>query len=195
MLYSTELKNNSQLNTLQNLPLTITTIQSDIYADSALITTRDYLTSNGVLQVLDSPLNPNTTDARPGTAPSSGAAKSGSKGLSTAGTVGVGVGVGAVILGAGLVAAISIRTRRRRRRIAGTRLREVRVTHGIPEADGGPPPPFGAHELDTKAPQTTATVFGVPSPPPLEIDGRERSRISITFQGETPRHLGFQARY
>lgn len=35
-----------------------------------------------------------------------------------------------------------------------------------------------------------------PKPPsPQEIDGRERSRISVHISGEAPRHLGFQARY
>lgn len=69
----------------------------------------------------------------------------------------------------------------------------------------GPPPTY---ELDTKSAEghldgtgqvTTTHVLEVHRPPkppsPLEIDGTERSRISITIQGSTPRQLGFQARY
>lgn len=66
------------------------------------------------------------------------------------------------------------------------------------------PPP--TYELDTKSIRggrnvatTTHHVIEVQHPPkppsPLEIDGTERSRISITITGSPPRHLGFQARY
>lgn len=71
------------------------------------------------------------------------------------------------------------------------------------DSNGDPPPTY---ELDTKSTRpgrpvaTTTHVIEVqnnpPKPPsPLEIDGTETSRISISIQGNPPRHLGFQAKY
>lgn len=90
---------------------------------------------------------------------------------------------------------------------------QERVVYHAQSRDPREPPP--TYELDTKSATgvtergygldggggggTTTHVFEVHHPPkppsPLEIDGTERSRISITIQGSPPRHLGFQARY
>jgi hypothetical protein len=144
------------------------------------------------LTELFSPLNPNTTGQQPLSTPKSN--HGGSRGLSTAAAAGIGIAIGAIILGGALVAALYIRTKRRRRfaQLAG--------------GQAGDPPP--RYELDTKGiSDSTADVRGAPRsqvyeihhppkpPSPLEIDGHERSRISVTIQGTPPRHLGFQARF
>ncbi len=118
----------------------------------------------------------------------------GSKGLSAAAAAGIGIAIGTIVLGGALVVALYLRTKRRRR------LRELSGGH-----PGDPPPRY---ELDTKAAREGEInlremprdqVFEIHHPPkppsPLEIDGQERSRISVTIQGTPPRHLGFQARY
>jgi uncharacterized surface protein with fasciclin (FAS1) repeats len=53
VVYSSLFRNNSKLPTLDKLSLTMTNISGGFYVDTALITTTDYLTSNGVLQVID----------------------------------------------------------------------------------------------------------------------------------------------
>ncbi|KIW24089.1 uncharacterized protein PV07_09823 [Cladophialophora immunda] len=193
VIYSSDFKNNTKIPTLDRISATMTEVDGQFYVDTSLIKTRDYLTSNGVLQILDSPLNPNTTGQQPlsTAAPSS---STGSKGLSTAAGAGIGIGIGAIVLGGALIVALYIRTKRRRHR--------VELAGGNP---GDPPPRY---ELDTKAldatsansrnvPRTQVFEIHAPSKPPspLEIDGNERSRISVTIQGTPPRHLGFQARY
>ena len=155
-------------------------------------------------------MNPNTTNARPAPAtplPSG----SGSGGLSAAAGAGIGIAIAAILLGGALVTALYIRTKRRRRTQGQQGLRR-----GHDRLDGGesqervidrstmldPPPTY---ELETKSVNgdrngvTTTRVLEVHHPPkppsPLEIDGTERSRISITITGSPPRHLGFQARF
>lgn len=155
---------------------------------------------------MHSPLNPNTTGQRP--SPTPAAFPGGSRGLSPAAGAGIGIAIGAVVLGGGLVVALYIRTKRRAQGGMGGRLRlgggsgERVLHHSNPD---GPPPTY---ELETKSIRggregardaTTTHVFEVHHPPkppsPLEIDGNERSRISIRIEGSPPRHLGFQARY
>ncbi|KAK5035403.1 hypothetical protein LTS07_002840 [Exophiala sideris] len=211
VLYSSQFKNNSKLPTLLNqFSLTLTNISGGFYVDTSLITTTDYLTSNGVLQIIDSPLNPNTTGKIPTSTPAA-SSPGGSSGLSAAAGAGIGIAIGALILGGALAAALYIRTKRRgqgsggmfgrRQRLDGES--RERVTH--PSDPDGPPPTY---ELDAKSIRagrqgardaTSTHVFEIHHPPkppsPLEIDGNERSRISITIQGSPPRHLGFQARY
>ena len=262
--YSSVLKNNTKYPTLDGISLTVSEIDSDIYVDAAKIKTRDYLCSNGVMQIIDQPLNPNTTDARPAVVPSDTSSSSSKKsGISGAAGAGIGIAIGAVFLGTVLVAALVLRNRKRKGR-GMFRLRDTpngrggRPRGGV-ELQGderGAPPRY---ELDNKtlAPQnvttyeispitpgtstgtgmgtgTEASVRGtqvvqgewyghdrsrgdgngsggggggfiirgyspteneMKPPSPLEIDGQERSRISITVHGEAPRHLGFQARY
>ncbi|ETN41438.1 uncharacterized protein HMPREF1541_03374 [Cyphellophora europaea CBS 101466] len=286
-LYSSEFRNASTHRTLQNLSLTFTEANGGFYADAARITQVDYLVSNGVLQVLDIPLNPDTTGIGP--VVNTPEPKSSSKGLSPAGAAGLGIGIGAIILGGGIVVALVLRSRQRRglplfgnpRRFGQGQMRlPEEETPGIPRnrrrsggnsgrhstaralelSDAAPPPRYGAHELDNKgstpmgspggggggrgtvhvvelrSPREdgangrstlmttdveyasttggggtvravdrdgrTVTVYdnrGRPLPPkppsPQEIDGEERSRISISITGEAPRHLGFQARF
>ncbi|KIW46738.1 uncharacterized protein PV06_02384 [Exophiala oligosperma] len=215
VIYSSDFKNNSRFQTLDKLSLTMTNISGGYFVDTSEITTTDYLVSNGVLQILDSPLNPNTTGQRPASLPS--VSSGGSKGLSAAAGAGIGIAIGAVVLGGTLVIALYIRTKRRRQGQMGGRSRldgesRERVVYHAQSGDPREPPP--TYELDTKSITggtergfgpggggggTTTHIFEVHHPPkppsPLEIDGTERSRISITIQGSPPRHLGFQARY
>lgn len=53
VFYSSEFKNNSEIPTLENISATMTELDGQFYIDTSLITARDYLTSNGVLQILD----------------------------------------------------------------------------------------------------------------------------------------------
>lgn len=52
-LYSSELKNNSRYVTLQGASITITWLGDELYIDLSRVVVKDYLTANGVLQVLD----------------------------------------------------------------------------------------------------------------------------------------------
>ncbi|OAP56428.1 hypothetical protein AYL99_09607 [Fonsecaea erecta] len=193
VIYSSDFKNGTKIPTLDRISATMTELDGQFYVDTSLIKTRDYLTSNGVLQILDSPLNPNTTGQQPFTTPAP-SSSSRSKGLSTAAGAGIGIGIGAIVLGGALITALYIRTKRRRQLIR------------LAEGNTGDPPP--RYELDTKALDASGArgmnaphtqVFEIHAPPkppsPLEIDGIERSRISVTIEGTPPRHLGFQARY
>lgn len=155
-------------------------------------------------------MNPNTTGQRPASLPS--VSSGGSSGLSATAGAGIGIAIGAVVLGGALATALYIRTKRRRRGQMGERqmLDGESRERVVYRSDPSEPPP--TYELDTKSIRggrdsgrngggggTTTHVFEVHHPPkppsPLEIDGTERSRISITIQGSPPRHLGFQARY
>ncbi|KIW93818.1 uncharacterized protein Z519_05133 [Cladophialophora bantiana CBS 173.52] len=51
--YSSEFKNNTKIPTLDGISATMTEADGQFYVDTSLIKTRDYLTSNGVLQILD----------------------------------------------------------------------------------------------------------------------------------------------
>lgn len=53
VVYSSDFKNNSKIPTGDKLSLTMTSLDGDFYVDTSRITTTDYLTSNGVLQILD----------------------------------------------------------------------------------------------------------------------------------------------
>lgn len=263
-LYSSEFKNNTKHQTLQpDKSVLLTAANGGFYVDAARITKVDYLVSNGVLQVIDQPLNPATSGIGPVIeAPESSKP---STGLSTPAIAGLAIGIVALLLGAALVLALILRNRKRRglplfgnpRRfgagqhrlpeeetpgISAPRMQPAQNTTrgfdfgqaGMELADAAPPR-YGAHELDNKdfpSPPGTAargtvsvveihnqpgqrgtmrtvdsegrtvTIYGSdgrplpPKPPsPQEIDGNERSRISISISGEAPRHLGFQARY
>ncbi|KIX03418.1 uncharacterized protein Z518_06970 [Rhinocladiella mackenziei CBS 650.93] len=205
VLYSSEFKNNSKIPTLENKTATMTELNGGFYVDASLITTRDFLTSNGVLQILDSPLNPNTTGARPVQSSPASSSK-GSNGLSAAAGAGIGIVIGALVLGGALIVALYIRTKRRRASMpGGQRLDGESHERVAYRSDPNEPPP--TYELDTKSIAGGAATGNVPTtrvyeihhspkpPSPLEIDGTERSRISITIEGSPPRHLGFQARY
>ena len=276
VIYSDLFKNDTKLKTMQGASVTLTDANGGFYVDMARITARDYICTNGVLQVIDQPLNPNTTNTRPAIIPQE-AARNGDGGLSSAAAAGIGIALGVLLLGGGIVAALIIRNRRKRRgqvRLEGDGPHNRELAEGSarvrqPDRDTvelefhGPPPP--RYELDNKdengnsvrgptvvelrqSPSPTPRLGPVdatdgrsttrgrkgnksrgqstnsarnsfasagayslnlrgpagsglpPSPPnsapkPQEIDGQERNRISIHFTGETPRHLGFQARY
>ena len=276
VLYSDLFKNNTKLKTLQGASVTLTDANEGFYVDRARIKARDYICANGVLQVIDQPLNPDTTNTRPAIIPEEPANK-GDGGLGSAAAAGIGIALAVLLLGGGVVAALILRNRRKQRgqvrldggtphgsEVAGGSARVRQPTRDTVELEfhGAPPPRY---ELDNKdengnsrhgttvvelrqSPSPTSrpgevdaddgrsttpgrkgnksrgqstnsardsvasagacslTLRGPagsglpPSPPnsapkPQEIDGQERNRISIHFTGDTPRHLGFQARY
>ena len=53
VIYSSDFKNNSKIPTLERISMTMTEQNGKFFVDTSLITSRDYLTSNGVLQILD----------------------------------------------------------------------------------------------------------------------------------------------
>lgn len=53
VIYSSDFRNNTKLPTLDGISATMTEVNGQFYVDTSLITTTDYLTSNGVLQILD----------------------------------------------------------------------------------------------------------------------------------------------
>ena len=53
VLYSTDLKNSSKFKTPQGDSITVTRLNDELYIDTSKIIMRDFLTTNGVLQVLD----------------------------------------------------------------------------------------------------------------------------------------------
>ena len=65
-LYSPQLTNNTRFQTMEGEDVRVTKLEGvGTFIDAAEITDADYLISSGVLHVLDSPLNPNTSHARP----------------------------------------------------------------------------------------------------------------------------------
>ena len=55
--YSTSLRNQSTFRTLEGKDVKITVADGETYVDASKVTSRDYLTSNGVLQILDRCVN------------------------------------------------------------------------------------------------------------------------------------------
>lgn len=55
--YSTTLKNGTALKSLAGKDIFVTVLGDDIYLDASKVIVRDYLTSNGVVQVLDRSVN------------------------------------------------------------------------------------------------------------------------------------------
>jgi uncharacterized surface protein with fasciclin (FAS1) repeats len=53
VLYSSAFRNDTKIPTLDGISATMNEQDGQFYVDASLITTRDYLTSNGVLQILD----------------------------------------------------------------------------------------------------------------------------------------------
>lgn len=53
VLYSTEMKNNTKYKMPQGNSITITLVDNELYIDSSKVIIRDFLTTNGVVQVLD----------------------------------------------------------------------------------------------------------------------------------------------
>lgn len=63
--YSTDLKNNTRLHTLNNETLTIRNENGSVFVNSAKIVIPNLLVANGVVHVIDNVLNPNNTSATP----------------------------------------------------------------------------------------------------------------------------------
>lgn len=53
VVYSSKFKNNTKIPTLDGISSKMTELNGQFYIDTSLVTTRDFLTSNGVLQILD----------------------------------------------------------------------------------------------------------------------------------------------
>jgi uncharacterized surface protein with fasciclin (FAS1) repeats len=205
VIYSDKLKNNTRFKTLEGSSVTITELNGGIYVDQALITTRDYLTSNGVIQVIDQPLNPNTTGTRPVITPEPTPAKV-HKGLSSAAAAGIGITIGVLLLGGAIVAALIIRNRRKKRgqvklydhgppRPRGTTYipptSQPQPSRGTVELEfHGAPPRYGAHELDNKA--LEGGQSGPRDPTSTTTSTYEMHRIGTTVvelrQDPTPTH-------
>lgn len=168
VIYSDLLKNNTKYETLQGASIVITEANGGYYVDQARIKTRDYLCANGVLQIIDQPLDPTKTGSRPAIIPTE-EAKPEKGGLSSAAAAGIGITVGVLLLGGGIIAALIIRKRKARRgrlHLAGSptgrgngptpragfaRTLARAVTRDTVELDfHGPPPRYGTHELDDK---------------------------------------------
>ena len=118
--YSPLLTDGASFPTLQGERVHVTVADGDIYINAAKVIQRDFLTSNGVMHVLDSLLNPNDTSARPSVTPAASPTPAASmppkpspaSGLSSGAKAGIGVGVAvACIL---LIAAGILFWRRRR---------------------------------------------------------------------------------
>ena len=171
-VYSDMFKNNTKFKTMQGESVVITEANDGFYVDQARIKTRDYLCANGVLQVIDQPLNPNTTGSRPIILPPD-SPNSGSKGLSSAAAAGIGIAFGVLLLGGGIIVALILRSRKKRRG-------QLRINDGPPgrrrglfavtrptndtvelEYNGAPPPRY---ELDNKDLNGGSTVIELQSP-------------------------------
>lgn len=161
VIYSDLFKNNTKLKTMHGASVTLTDANGGFYVDMARIKARDYICANGVLQVIDQPLNPNTTNTRPVIIPQE-RAKKGDGGLSSTAAAGIGIALGVLLLGGGIVVALIIRNRRKQRgqvrldrdsppgrQLTGGSARVRQPTRDTVELEfhGAPPPRY---ELDNK---------------------------------------------
>lgn len=129
VLYSPDLTNGLKLRTVEGADITITTASNGtIYVNDVHLLYADYLLSNGVLHVIDHPLNPNDTSARPDFVSNNTTTTNTTitvsptstfTGLSTGAKVGIGVGVGlGALLVLGLLAWYFPRSRQRKNAVA-----------------------------------------------------------------------------
>jgi transforming growth factor-beta-induced protein len=65
VLYSTNLTDKTQFETADKLPVTIHVKDGEIFVNNAKVMSTDYLTSNGVLHLIDELLLPNSTTTTP----------------------------------------------------------------------------------------------------------------------------------
>jgi len=130
VVYATSMKNGSQFPTMANLTVTARTYdggtnESAIFLNNALLTGSNYITSNGVFQVIDRPLDPTDSTAAPSTTDVNDAlglpVRAPSKGITTAAVVGIVIGILAVLVTLGLVFALRARMRKRRAQTEPTR--------------------------------------------------------------------------
>lgn len=124
VIYTTDMKNNSQLPTRANKSITArdydsaTSSESAIFLDQGLLTGANYITSNGVLHILDRILDPSHAGATPISSDVDAAVgleiTQPKQGLTTAAVVGIVIGILAILVTAGLVLALRIRLNRKR---------------------------------------------------------------------------------
>lgn len=122
VLYSTNFTNDTAFATLANLSVTARRYTSGnataMFIDQAKITRSNYLTSNGVFQIINRPLDPNSTLIPPSRAEINAAlgiaSSSGSIGLTTAAIVGIVIGTIAILLALGLVLALRRKMKKKR---------------------------------------------------------------------------------
>ncbi|KAK5955269.1 hypothetical protein OHC33_003951 [Knufia fluminis] len=123
VVYSTDMKNSSQFQTLANITVTARSYggispESALFFNDAHLTGSNYITSNGVFQVIDRPLDPTDSTATPSTTEINEIlglpTKASSKGITTAAIVGIVIGIIAIIVALGLGLALRTRVRRKR---------------------------------------------------------------------------------
>ena len=183
--YSAVLKNNTKYPTLdKGFSVHITQENGALYADASKLISTDYLTSNGVLQVLDSPLNPNTTDSRPAIIPTS--SPSSKHGLSGPAAAGIGIALGVVFIGAAVIVALVLRKRRDRRgglRRRSQRLRDAPAGGQPGQSNDGPAPRGPGVELAVTHNGQRQEFFHPDAehqehPPAYELDNKSYSNLA-----------------
>jgi hypothetical protein len=142
VLYSTDLTNNTHFNTVDNLQVTSYDIDNKTFINNAQITTKDYLTANGVLQVINYLLDPSNATATPnvteiGSAQES--AKSSGDSLGSGATAGIAIGVIAIVLILAVAAVFFFRTWRRKRQEGSVNLDLLDREHKAAAELGGMP--------------------------------------------------------
>ena len=123
VFYTPELKNNTELQTLANRSIdartyTASNKQSATFFDQAQLTGPNYITANGVLHVIDRPLDPNNSGAAPLADDVNNAMgiqkPTAKRGITTAAIVGIVIGLIAVLLTLGIVLALRRRVKHKR---------------------------------------------------------------------------------
>ncbi|KAK5442736.1 hypothetical protein LTS15_010943 [Exophiala xenobiotica] len=172
--YSTSLKNNTRLRTLEGKDVTITVLDNGtIYVNDVRIINPDFLMSKGVIHVIDTQINPNDTSARPElTSSSSTTPEVSSSGLSTGAKAGIGVGAALGALIFTLLAFFLIRNRkgtsqRKSGEIAELDSREKKDVTGVKELHGRERP---VELSDSGQEHRTSLVR-------TELDSSERSQV------------------
>ena len=242
--YADGLTNGTKLKSLQGNELLVSEYRNGtddvLFLNNARITGTNYLTANGVLHVIDRPLDPREVGGPSQTQIEAVVGKK--KSVPTGIIVGVVIGGVAVMFAGGLGFALRRRVRKKKTeryqqmppdyqaamregagQDEGEREREARLNHRLSAplparpvsvADRvaslrgtlwpSRPAASTVIELDGKDGFAHVSELGVSSErrrTPPELDGRERtslsgrSHVSITFHGERPRHIGFQAQY
>lgn len=130
VVYTTSMRNSSQFPTKAGVTVTAWaydegTSKSAIFFNDALLTGTNFITSNGVFQVIDKPLNPTHSTAIPSKIDVNNAlglpARATGKRITAAAVVGIVIGILAVLVTLGLVFALRGRVRKRRAQRAPVR--------------------------------------------------------------------------
>ena len=120
VLFSTDLMNGSTFTTSAGLDFTAWVVDGEVYINDAKVTQPDLLQANGVIQVLDKPLDPNNTNARPASLstiskPQPQNFSTSAAGLSSGAQAGIGVGV--TVAGLALIIAVAYFLLSRRKKV------------------------------------------------------------------------------